>query len=524
MNGINLVAPKVYNLVWEIEKFATTSKVALKWVNANGETHSITYKDLYNKVHQYAFSFKNNGIEKGDKLFVMMPRCVETYAVYLAILKIGCVIVPGSEMLTFKDIQYRIDHSDVKGIVAHNQYIDTFSRFAKSGNYKLFTINEQAGVWNSLNDQAIIGAHVLTVETKSDDLAFISYTSGTTGNPKGVVHTHSWGYAHIRTIASSWLDVTEDDVVWATAGPGWQKWIWSPFLATLGSGATGFFYEGKFDPETFLTLLNEHNITVFCSTPTEYRFMAKAENLDQFKLPALRSAVSAGEPLNQEVIHTFKKYFQVDVRDGYGQTENTLLIGTLKDLKAKVGSMGVPTPGNLVEIVDEDGKPVGTNTVGNIAVHINSPALFKHYYNDASRTKAQIRGDYYITGDRAKKDEDGYYWFDGRSDDIIISAGYTIGPFEIEDALVQHKLVKECAVVASPDPLRGNVVKAFVVLTEHSSNSDELVVELQEHVKKVTAPYKYPRKIEFVHELPKTISGKIRRVELRAREQMPESK
>lgn len=523
MNSTNLIAPKVYNLVWEIEKFASTNKIALKWVNSNGDSHQITYKELYNKVHEYAFTFKNKGLEKGDKLFVMMPRCVETYAVYLAILKIGCVIIPGSEMLTLTDIQYRLEHSEVKAIVAHNQYVSNFDGVVKNGKYLLFTINEQNSGWISLNELSIKGAYVLTVETKSDDLAFISYTSGTTGNPKGVVHTHSWGYAHIRTVASNWLDVTEDDVVWATAGPGWQKWIWSPFLATLGSGATGFFYEGKFDAETFLTLIQEQNISVFCSTPTEYRFMAKEENLNQYKFPALRSAVSAGEPLNQEVIRTFKNYFQVDVRDGYGQTENTLLIGTMKDIKAKVGSMGIPTPGNMVEIVDEEGNLVEVNTVGNIAVHLNSPALFKHYYNDLERTNAQIRGSYYITGDRAKKDEDGYYWFDGRSDDIIISSGYTIGPFEIEDALVQHKLVKECAVVASPDPLRGNVVKAFVVLTENTSNEEALITELQEHVKKVTAPYKYPRKIEFVQELPKTTSGKIRRIELREKEQLHES-
>lgn len=520
----SLVAPKVYNLVWEIEKYATTDKIALKWVDSSGHFQQITYKELYLKVHQFAFTFKNSGLVKGDKLFVMMPRCVETYAVYLAVLKIGCVIIPGSELLTNNDVQYRIEHGEVKAIVAHNQYIDLFNGIKNIGNYHLFTINSNDNHWISLNDQAIKGAHVLTVETKSDDIAFISYTSGTTGKPKGVVHTHSWGYAHLRTVATSWLDVTEDDLVWATAGPGWQKWIWSPFLATLGSGATGFFYEGKFDPKKYLNLIMEHKISVLCCTPTEYRFMAKADNLDQYQFPNLRSAVSAGEPLNQEVIKTFNQYFHIEVRDGYGQTENTLLIGTLKDIQAKVGSMGIPTPGNMVEIVDDEGKPVEVNVVGNIAVHTSSPSLFKYYFKDADRTKAQLKGEYYITGDRAKKDEDGYYWFDGRSDDIIISSGYTIGPFEIEDALVQHKFVKECAVVASPDPLRGNVVKAFVVLTENAIQTDTLVSELQDHVKQITAPYKYPRKIEFVQELPKTTSGKIRRVDLREKEQLSAAK
>lgn len=315
------------------------------------------------------------------------------------------------------------------------------------------------------------------------------------------------------------LRIEENDVVWATASPGWQKWIWSPFLATLGSGATGFVYHGKFEPKTYLNLLDDNKVNVLCCTPTEYRLMAKVENLSEYNLEALHSAVSAGEPLNREVIETFQKHFHITVRDGYGQTENTLLVGVMKGMDIRPGSMGKPTPGNHVDIVDEEGMPVRVGEVGDIAVHIETPALFKQYYKDDERTAMQFRGDYYITGDKAKKDEDGYFWFEGRGDDIIISSGYTIGPFEVEDALVKHPYVRECAVVASPDEIRGSVVKAFIVLRENiEKNEETLIPILQQHVKELTAPYKYPRKIEFVDELPKTISGKIRRIELRKQE------
>lgn len=293
----------------------------------------------------------------------------------------------------------------------------------------------------------------------------------------------------------------------------------SPFLATLGSGATGYVYNGKFDAKVYLRNIQEQQVNVLCCTPTEYRIMAKVDGLADYNLSSLHSAVSAGEPLNREVIETFGKLFDLEVRDGYGQTENTLLVGTMKGMEAKPGSMGKPTPGNKVEIVNDQGEPCDVGEVGDIAVHVETPALFKEYLKDPERTSMQFRGDYYITGDRARKDEDGYFWFEGRGDDIIISSGYTIGPFEVEDALTKHPLVQECAVIGSPDEIRGTIVKAFVVLRDPSLQvSDELVKELQDHVKALTAPYKYPREIEFISELPKTTSGKIRRIELRQKE------
>ncbi|THE14771.1 acyl--CoA ligase [Bacillus timonensis] len=520
MKREDLIAPAKYNLVQEIEKFANDpKKLALKWEDEQGTKKEITYVDLFKKVNQIGNTLMNKGLKKGDKVLIIVPRLVEAYMVYLGALKAGLVVIPSSEMLRTKDLQYRITHGDVKAIISYHPYCDQFLSIEGIDHIQKFVVGDKVDGWDSLEENMKNQSDQLhAVETSKDDMAFLSYTSGTTGNPKGVVHTHGWAFAHLKTAAPYWLSISESDTVWATAGPGWQKWIWSPFLSTLGSGATGFVYNGKFNPNKYLELLSSYKINVLCCTPTEYRLMAKVENLSDYSLPDLHSAVSAGEPLNREVIDTFKREFNVEVRDGYGQTENTLLVGVLKGMTIKPGSMGKPTPGNNVEIVDEFGKPCALGEVGDIAVHVDTPALFKEYYKDPERTAMQFRGDYYITGDKAKKDEDGYFWFEGRGDDIIISSGYTIGPFEVEDALVKHPSVKECAVVASPDEVRGNIVKAFIVLREGVASTEELVKELQDHVKQMTAPYKYPRKIEFVNDLPKTTSGKIRRIELRQAE------
>ncbi len=518
----NLIAPETYNLTSEMERFITDeNKVALKWRSDQGEYYDITYKKLFKKANQIAGALTAQGLTSQDRVLIMMPRLIDTYAVYIACLKAGLVVIPSSEMLRKKDLVYRINHAEAKAVICDSRLIDSFAGIedeTPSLKYKFIAGNGANGWISLLEEAGNESASFECVKTSRDDMAFLSYTSGTTGNPKGVVHSHGWAYAHLRTSSASWLDIQEGDNVWATAGPGWQKWIWSPFVATLCSGATGFVYSGKFDPETYLGFLAEYEINVLCCTPTEYRLMAKVDKLDQYKLPALRSAVSAGEPLNREVIDTFRRYFNLDVRDGYGQTENTLLVGILKGMEVKPGSMGMPTPGNRVEIIDEEGHPVQSGEVGDIAVHKDVPALFKRYYKDEERTQMAYRGDYYLTGDKASKDDDGYFWFEGRGDDIIISSGYTIGPFEVEDALVKHPAVQECAVVASPDEVRGNIVKAYIVLKDYGQAGDALVRVLQDHVKELTAPYKYPRKIEFIKELPKTTSGKIRRIELRQKE------
>ena len=516
-----LLAPSMYNLVEEIEKYAKdVTKIALKWENELGEKREISYNELLKRVNRIGNAFKSEGLKQGDTVLVVIPRVIDAYAVYLGALKAGLVVIPSSEMLRTKDLQYRITHGDVKAIVSYGLYTSEFKDIREYESIKKFVIDGSDTDWISLEQLlSTQNAQMEMAKTESTSTAFISYTSGTTGNPKGVVHTHGWAFAHLRTAAKNWLSIKEEDVVWATAGPGWQKWVWSPFLSVLGSGATGLIYHGKFNPEKYLQLLDSYGVNVLCCTPTEYRLMAKVENLENYSLSTLHSAVSAGEPLNREVIETFEKYFKVQVRDGYGQTENTLLVGVMKGMEIKPGSMGKPTPGNDVKIIDDEGNVCKVGEVGDIAVHRETPALFKEYYKDLERTAMQFRGDYYVTGDRAKLDEDGYFWFEGRSDDIIISSGYTIGPFEVEDALVKHPYVKECAVVASPNEVRGNIVKAYVVLRNPSlADQPEIYKTLQDHVKDLTAPYKYPREIEFVEDLPKTTSGKIRRVVLRERE------
>ncbi|MGM9926714.1 MAG: acyl-CoA synthetase MbcS [Bacillus sp. (in: firmicutes)] len=520
MRREDLIAPLQYNLTNEIEKNVKDSrKIAIKWVDETGESEEITYAELMKAANKIGNVFFEAGLRKGDTILVIVPRIIMAYQVYIAALKLGVVIIPSSEMLKAKDLQYRITHGNVKAVVCYEEFVSELNNVPEVRNIIKYCVGGYQENWLSLEEEMENASEELeAADTKRDDMAFLSYTSGTTGNPKAAVHTHAWAYAHLKTAAANWLCIDENDLVWATAAPGWQKWVWSPFLSVLGSGATGFVYNGKFEPKTYLSLLEKYQINVLCCTPTEYRLMAKVDCLSQYDLGTLHSAVSAGEPLNREVIDTFRKNFAVTVRDGYGQTENTLLIGVTKDMEVKPGSMGKPTPGNIVEIINEDGDICKVGEVGDIAVHLSSPALFKEYYKDPERTAMQYRGDYYVTGDQAKKDEDGYFWFEGRSDDIIISSGYTIGPFEVEDALVKHPAVKECAVVASPDEVRGNIVKAFIVLKEGVEVDDQLIPTLQEHVKQLTAPYKYPRSIEFLNELPKTSSGKIRRVELRQKE------
>ncbi|MDC3418177.1 acyl-CoA synthetase MbcS [Aquibacillus salsiterrae] len=521
----DLIAPEDYNIAMEMEQYADNpDRKALIWHDEAGNVKEITYQKLISNANQVGNAFLASGLKKGDKLLVMIPRLIESYEVYLAALKTGIILIPSSEMLRTKDLQYRISHGEVSGIVCYHPFANQFNEIEELEELKKFSIGEEVAGWSYLDKLKEEASDELAiVETKRDDIAFLPYTSGTTGHPKGVVHTHAWGYAHLRTAPKNWLSVNEGDIVWATAAPGWQKWVWSPLLSVLGSGATGFVYNGKFNPKKYLQLLQDYSINVLCCTPTEYRLMAKVDNLSDYKLPNLHSAVSAGEPLNREVIDTFQHYFNVTVRDGYGQTENTLLLGFLKGMKVKPGSMGKPTPGNDVQLIDEDCNPVPVGQVGDIAIPLDTPALFKEYYKDLERTLKSQRGNFYVTGDQASMDEEGYFWFEGRSDDIIVSSGYTIGPFEVEDALVKHRAVKECAVVASPDEVRGNVVKAFIVLQDNVKADDSLVQELQDHVKQMTAPYKYPRKIEFIDELPKTSSGKIRRIELRKKEQYANS-
>lgn len=524
MDNQRWIAPEFYNLTSEMEQHPE-DKLAIKWLHENGSLEQITYGALMAQANRLAGGLAGLGLTQGDRVLVMVPRRIIAYAIYLACLKLGLAVIPSSEMLRAKDLSYRLRHSEARAVIVWSEVtgeVNKISDDLPALDYRLSVSSGEAEAeegWIDLEGLMEGQADSYpTVASRRDDIAILAYTSGTTGNPKAVVHTHGWGYAHLRITSSLWFDIRESDTVWATAAPGWQKWIWSPFLTVLGNGATGFVYNGAFHPERYLQLLQDEKIQVLCCTPTEYRLMAKTEGLAEYDLSNLRCAVSAGEPLNQEVIHTFQQHFNITIRDGYGQTESTLIIAALKDEPIRIGSMGKSIAPGIVEVIDEDGHPLPAGVVGDIAVHLSMPALFQNYYKDPERKANCSHGEYFVTGDRARKDEDGYFWFEGRGDDIIISSGYTIGPFEVEEALMKHTLVKECAVVASPDEIRGSVVKAFIVLKDGHAGTPELTKELQAHVKEQTAPYKYPRKIEYITDLPKTTSGKIRRIELREQE------
>lgn len=515
--------PDRYNFAAAIEAYAALHGEQMAvYVHTPVGDDSVTYGDLVKAAAKVHTALVKQGIKRGDRVLVLLTRDLLTYEIYLGLIRMGAVILPASELLRSGDILYRVRHAHVKAVITVPHVADEVAdalreepqveRYIVGGEHEGFT--DLLALIAKQDDREFVPV----ADTTADEVAFISYTSGTTGGPKGVVHVHGWPRAHIANAATYWFDAREQEWAWATAGPGWGKWIWSPFVSILGKGGTSFVYTGRFDPNVFLEILEKYPIGLFCSTPTEYRLMVKSPRIESWQPKSLRSAVSAGEPLNREVIDTFYRKSQVLVRDGYGQTESTLLVSTQVGIEVKKGSMGKPSPGYQIAVIDEDGHPLPVGSVGDIVVHRSTPTLFKEYLYEPKRTADAYRGEYYVTGDLGRFDEDGYLWFEGRADDIIISSGYTIGPFEVEDALVRHPAVAECAAVASPDPERGNIVKAFVVLKPNIEGTTELVKELQTHTKTITAPYKYPREIEFVTSLPKTTSGKIRRVELRQME------
>jgi acyl-coenzyme A synthetase/AMP-(fatty) acid ligase len=445
---------------------------------------------------------------------VLVGKVPAWVAVMLGAIKSGLVTVPCSEMLRSRDLAFRARHSGAKLIVADRASQDEVD--AMRG-----LLDEPIDVLYLDDADLLLRHQPLTAETEETlwcDEAFILYTSGTTKEPKGATHAHAYLFAK-RMQAEYWLDARPGDLVWCTAGTGWAKSIWNVLLGPWSRGAELVLHEGGFDAEERLYLLESLGVTVLCQAPTEYRLMAKQDALGSRPLSSLRHAVSAGEPLNPEVIARFREAVGVTIYDGYGQTENTLLIANTRGRGVRPGSMGWPTPGHRIAVIDDDGNEVADGVEGDIALHGRPPSLFVRYWNAPEETASVFRGDWYVTGDRATRDEDGSIWFTGRADDVILSAAYRIGPFEVESALLEHPAVAESAVIGKPDDLRGQIVKAFVVLRPGHEASDGLAVELQDHAKQITAPYKYPREVEFVTELPKTTSGKIRRAELRRIEQ-----
>ena len=493
---------------------------AMIWLGEGGEERRLTFGDFSRLSNRFANAMRNAGVGRGDRVMVLLGKVPEWHAILTGLLKLGAIAIPCAPQLRSGDLKFRAEHSGSVAMISGPEGIGQVEKMRRDTlSLKRFVcVGEENEGWESFEDLVDGASEDSAAEdTASDDGAFILYTSGTTKNPKGVLHTH--GYTHAKRMqARFWLDLQEDDRLWCTSGTGWAKSIWNVFLGPWSLGTEIFFHEGGFDPAERLDLIERYAITVLCQAPTEYRLLAKTPELEDANLSQLRHAVSAGEPLNPPVIQRWKELHGVTIYDGYGQTENTLLVGNFPGLEVRPGSMGKPSPGCDVKIIDLDGNECPPDEPGDIALSGRIPPLFKEYWEQPDETEAVFRDGYYLTGDRAYRDEDGYLWFVGRSDDVILSAGYRIGPFEVESVLIEHPAVVESAVVPSPDEDRGSVVKAYVVLGADYEPSDGLAREIQDFCRAQTAPYKYPRRIEFLPELPKTTSGKIRRVELRQRE------
>ncbi|HEX8997804.1 MAG TPA: acyl--CoA ligase [Ktedonobacterales bacterium] len=505
-------------------------KLAMLWVGQDGAEERYTFSYFDEQSSRVAHAFERLGVGKGDRVLLMLPRVVEWWETMLGLMKLGAIGIPCTTLLTPKDIAYRAEVSEAVAFVSDVSGIEKLAQ-VRDACPTIKTV-VSVGEPGEACPPGCVGYHP-TVDvaaltwydrrTRASDPCLIYFTSGTVGYPKMVVHTHaSYPVGHTAVTGRYWLDLTPDDLVWNLSEMGWAKAAWSNFFGPWGNGAAIFVQDarGKFDGKATLATLAEYPITVFCAPPTAYRVMVQ-EDLKSYHFRMLRHCVGAGEPLNPEVIDAWGEGTGMTIRDGYGQTETALLCGNFPTEEVRPGSMGKPAPGYDLAVIDHDGRELGPNKEGDIAVRVKPErplGLFKEYWRNPEAMERSFVGDWYLTGDRAYRDADGYFWFVGRADDVIISAGYRIGPFEVESALVEHAAVMEAAVVASPDPVRGEVVKAFVILAPGYQATPELSTELQDYVKSVTAPYKYPREIEFVTELPKTISGKIRRVELRERE------
>ena len=506
-------------------------KLAMLHVDVNKTARRFTFGQMNKLSNQAVNYFMDLGIRKGDRVMLVMKRHYQFWIAILALCKMGAIVVPATNLLMKKDFEYRFNSAGVNtlictadGDVAHEAEL----ALETSPTVKnLLIVNGTRDGWRSFDDD--LGNYSDVYERPADyasgnDNMLMMFTSGTTGYPRIAMHSHTYPLGHFIT-AKYWHNVDPDGIHFTISDTGWGKSLWGKLYGQWLCEAAVFTYDfNKFEAKDILRMFKEHNITTFCAPPTMYRFFIK-ENLADYDLSSIKYATTAGEALNPEVFNQFKKATGLDIMEGFGQTETTLSIANLVNSKVRMGSMGIPSPMYDMDIVDNDDNPVKTGETGEIVVYTDrreTPGLFLGYYSDTTEdhinresTDAVWRNGIYHTGDTAWKDEEGYYWYVGRTDDLIKSSGYRIGPFEIESVIMELPYVLECAVTAVPDEIRGQAVKATIVLTKGTIGTDELKKEIQDYVKHNTAPYKYPRVVEFIDELPKTISGKIRRVELR---------
>ncbi len=521
---MNDAIPQHYNFAHDVlERLGheRPADLALWWVAENGgDERRISFGEMAGELRRAAAFFASLGVKRGDCVMVVLQRVPEWWVAVLGLIRLGAIPIPGTPLLTVKDIAYRVKAASVRGIVTDAAGAAKVGDFA---GLRVLVGGTQAG-WHDFA-AGVRGAdpNPPYEPSHSSDPGIIYFTSGTTGEAKMVLHTQvSYGIGHRAT--GEWLDLGPRDRVWALADTGWAKTAWSNFFGPWLLGAAVFTLDmrGKFDPHLVLETLTRFPITVFCCPATALRLIVR-KDLAAYTFPHLRHCVSAGEALNPPVYKTWKDATGLPIYEGYGQTESVVMVANRRrdGREIRPGSMGHPTPGFDLAILDEDGHELPAGTVGQLAVRIQPQrplGLFQEYWRNPEENAQRFVGPWYLTGDTVQMDAEGYYWFVGRADDVINSASYRIGPGEVESALLEHPAVLECAAVGVPEEMRGEIVKAFVVLREGYLASEALKHELQTHCKAVTAPYKYPRLMEFVPSLPKTVSGKIRRTELRARE------
>lgn len=522
--------PENFNFAYDVvDKWAEEDrdKPALLWTNERGDERQFSFADMKEASDKTASFFQSLGIGKGDKVMLILKRRYQFWFSILALHKLGAICIPATHLLTEKDIVYRCNAAKIKAIVAVGDEI--VIEHIQKALPKCPTVESCISTgplvpegWYDFDSgmESAKPFHRPLLPNRNEDLSLLYFTSGTTGEPKMVAHDFLYPLGHIVT-GKYWHNLDETSLHLTLADTGWGKAVWGKLYGQWFSGANVFVYDfDRFHPSDLLGIFEKYNITSFCAPPTVYRFLI-LEDVSKYDLSSLRYCTTAGEAMNPSVFEKWKELTGLDIKEAFGQTETTLTIGTFPWMVAKPGSMGVPNPEYDIDLINADGESCKPGEQGEIVIYTNRRrplGLFREYLYDPELTRRAHSNGVYHTGDVATRDEDGYFWFVGRADDVIKSSGYRIGPFEVESSLMTHPAVVECAITGVPDSIRGQIVKATIVLADEWKDKigDELVKELQDHVKHTTAPYKYPRQIEFVDELPKTISGKIRRVEIRS--------